>query len=142
MKSLMMPFLKKWFGVFGAAHVGMGLMYLFMTFAVPLSHTCGLYHHSHRCDSACYYAHPGVAPGSCSIPLKKIDYHASAISSHSQCIACLYLAYCNATEVNASPAMVGDVIPSFFQSLPYSSNLKQAEKFFLNFSRAPPFSIS
>jgi len=139
----MVPFLKKWFGAFDAARVGMGLIYLFMTFAIPLSHTCEPDQHTYHYDNACHYSQPGVAPGRHSdIPLKKIDYHATAISSHGRCIACLYLTTCNSTEVNSAPVMARDVIPTFFQSLHYSSNLKQPEWLSLNLSRAPPFSIS
>ena len=133
----MVSFLKKCFGACGAAPLGMGLLYLFMTFTIPLSHTCELYRH------ACHYSQPDVGPVSRSgAPLKNFDHHTPAISLHGRCMACLYLTICNSTEISIAQVIVRDVIPTFFQSLPHATNPKQPECLSLNFSRAPPSTIS
>lgn len=135
-------FLKRLFRASRASHSVVGLIYLFVTLTVPLYHTCGLAGQcckSCNCDDSYYYSRCKIS--SCNQPnifSKKINHKASGLPNPSLCMACMYSVTSNATQVNTTVAFLRNEVPTFTQSLPSLSIIKQSEWLSSISLRAPP----
>lgn len=138
----MSVFLKRRFRATRMVHIALGVIYLFVTFTVPLYHTCGLDgpgSQSSNCDDSCHYSCCKVS--SCNQPnisSEQIDHKASGLSNHGLCMACVYSVTSNATQVNAAVAVLGSEVLSSAQSLPSLGFIKRSEWLSSISLRAPP----
>ena len=141
----MLGLLKKWIK-HGVARIAVAITYLFITFTIPLAHTCNLHKaHPQACCSngtfnCCSLETPvGTHP---EFDLKQSSYNIESGRNNSLCLACLYSMNCRSTEI--SPAIIPIIIaiPAFVQPLQYSRLAKRLEWTFSILSRAPPVSIS
>lgn len=127
------------------AKITVAIVYLFITFTVPISHTCNLNKaylqacHSNGTFHCCSFAAVCTQP---EFNLKQSSYNIKSGFHDSLCLACVYSMNCRATEISsaATPIIIG--IPAFVQSLPDSRVTRRLEWTSSIILRAPPVSIS
>ena len=133
----MSTFLRKSVKADKTARFAVAVIYLFITFTIPLSHT-------HRFDEA------GSHPYSCEteawaragVLSERDNCKAQALSTHDLCIACVYLRNSKASEITSRSTVINTEIPISSQFLPRSRALKQYEWMSSILTRAPPVIIS
>jgi len=133
----MSAFLRKSVRADNTARFVVAVIYLFITFTIPLSHTCHLHgvgSHHYRCETEAW-AKPVV-------PSERDNCKAQALSSNDLCMACVYLGNSKASEITAKLTVINTEIPISSQFLPRSRALKQYEWMFSILTRAPPIIIS
>lgn len=139
-------FQKRWFRTCKATRIAVGSVYLFITFTIPLYHTCGLGGRGQQtchCDNSPHYFFcPDGSSKQSEVSLRKGDYNPKVIFYYGLCAACMNSTTSNATEVNIGAATISNEISTSFTSLPSSSVVKKSEWLSSVYLRAPPFSIS
>lgn len=138
-------FPKKWIR-HGMARIAVAVAYLFITFTIPLSHTCNLHKadpqacHSNGTFHCCSFESPVCTQSE--FKLKKSSCRTESRLYHSFCEACVYSMNCRATEISSAAAPIIIEIPDFVQYSPDSRITKRLEWTSSIFLRAPPVSIS
>jgi len=86
--------LKRWLRASGAARLAVGLIYLVMTFAMPLCHTCGLgkaHKQTCNCGDGCHYSCGKISPREeLSASSKRTERKADSRFNHGPYMACMY----------------------------------------------------
>jgi len=121
--------------------VMMTVVYLFVTFTIPLNHTCGLHEtcSKYHFDNPDHYCgidiHTDVQP---EVDLKQDNCKAEILSHSNPCIACLYSITSKSTQVNTGRALINIKVPISFQTLPTLGIVRQSEWLSSVSLRAPP----
>lgn len=138
-------FLKKWIR-HRVARIAVAIAYLFITFTIPLTHTCNLhkahpqaYHYTSTYDCHSFESH------TCT-PLKIVlfqnSFKTKVLFHHGPCMACLYSITSRSVQVNPGPSLVNTEVLTSVRSLHDSLVTKQLEWTSSIVLRAPPVSIS
>jgi hypothetical protein len=137
--------LKKWIK-HGVARIAVAIAYLFITFTIPLTHTCNLHKaHPQACCSNSTFHCCSFETAVCThseFNLKQSSYNIESGCHNSLCLACVYSMNCRSTEISPATTPIIIAIPAFIQSLPYSRFAKRLKWTCSTISRAPPVSIS
>jgi len=117
------------------------VVYLFVTFAIPLNHTCN---HCEKainchCDNPEYRCVAGNHTDTQTEVALKQDISKAETSSHSGiCMACLYSITSKFTQVNTAKTLINTTVPNFFRILPALKIVWKSEWCSSVFLRAPP----
>jgi len=138
-------FLKKWIR-HGVARIAVAIAYLFITFTIPLTHTCNL-HKAH--PQACHFnsTYDGRSFESHTYTQLKTVLFQNSLKSkvlfhHGPCMTCLYSITSRSLQVNPEPSLVKTEVLTSVRSLHDSLVTKQLEWTSSIVLRAPPVSIS
>lgn len=141
----MPSFLKKWIK-HGIARSGVAIVYLSITFTIPLTHTCNLHKADPRaCHSNSTYHSCSFESHTCTQPefkLKQSSYNIKSGFRDGLCLACVCSMNCRTTEISSEATPFIIEIPVFVQSLSNSKVARQLEWTCSIAQRAPPVSIS
>ncbi len=135
----MFRFLKKRAVWQKTARAMMAGAYLFVTFAIPITHTCGLietrygHHFDNPGSCSCTEIHTELQSGSA-----QDKYEPEILSGSGSCMACQYSIASKSTEVHAGGVLISTKVFACFQTLPARGLVKQVEWFTSIFLRAPP----
>ncbi len=137
--------LKKKAIAYKIAQATMAFVHLFVTFVLPLNHTCGLCENYSKChcDNPGHYCgiaiHTDAKP---EVVLKQDICKTETLSHSKQCIACTYSIISKSTQVNTTKPFINIQVHSLILPVPALRVVKQSERFSSVFLRAPPIITS
>jgi len=142
----MYSFRKNWFSAEKTTRIWVVIIYTFVTFTIPLTHTCGLHtQNSTNCNFCVHHCCCGLEGHVCMQPIVIAEQSSCTTESrhcNGLCAACMYSMNTRSTSVQPGAVTLDNEFQTFTQSLQLLNVVIRHQWTTSIILRGPPFNIS
>ncbi len=142
----MYSFRKNWFKAEKATRIWIVIIYAFVTFTIPLTHTCSLHaQNSTNCNFGSHHCCCGLEDQVCMQPTVIVEQSSCTTENrhcNGLCTACMYSMNSRSTSVQPGAVTLDNEFQTFTQSLQFSNVVIRHQWATSIILRGPPLNIS